>query len=150
MAGTHTQLYYHIIFSTKHRAQLIYPELLPRLHEYLGGIIHGEGGTALEIGGTADHVHLLARCRPDVALSELLRRVKRNSSEWLHKTVPSAVGFAWQEGYAAFTVSASGVDSVRRYIASQAEHHHTQTFQEEFVAFLQRHGVQYDPRYIWT
>ncbi len=149
MAGTFTKLWYHLVFSTKHRANLITPELQPRLHEYLGGIVRAAGGTALEIGGTSDHVHLLVRWRADEAVSELLRRVKRNSSAWLHETFPERRAFYWQKGYGAFTVSHSNVEHVRRYIGGQGEHHRTQSFQDEFLEFLRRHEVEYDERYIW-
>jgi len=123
MAGTFTRLLYHVVFSTKHRANLIAPELQARLYDYLGGIVRGERGRAHEIGGVADHVHLLIQWRTDEALSTLMRRLKANSSRWLHAEFPAMRGFAWQEGYAAFTVSPSQFETVRRYVQNQAAHH---------------------------
>jgi REP element-mobilizing transposase RayT len=96
-----------------------------------------------------DHVHLLVSVSKERALSDLLRTLKANSSRWIHETYPDRRGFAWQAGYGAFSVSNSGLDPVRGYIASQAEHHRRHTFQEEFVLFLQRHGIAFDERYLW-
>ena len=149
MAGTFTKLWYHLVFSTNNRANLITAELQPRLHEYLGGIVRSAGGTALEIGGVPDHVHLLVRWRADEAVSDLLRRVKRNSSAWIHETIPGQQAFRWQEGYGAFSVSHSNVERVQRYIAGQTEQHRAQSFQDEFLEFLRRHEIEYDERYVW-
>ena len=107
MPGTYTKLLCHVVFSTKHRARLITPDLQPRLHEYLGGIVRGEQGTALQIGGTGNHVHLLIRWRADESLATLMRNVKGNSSRWVHEAFPGLGSFQWQEGYAAFSVSQS-------------------------------------------
>jgi REP element-mobilizing transposase RayT len=149
MPGTYTKLLYHLIFSTKRRANSIVPELQPRLHEYLGGIVRSERGVAHQIGGTADHVHLLVRWRTDETLATLLRKIKSHSSLWVHQTYPTMRDFAWQEGYAAFTVSESQFDAVERYIGSQEEHHRCQSFQEELIEFLKAHRVEYDERYLW-
>ena len=149
MAHTFTNLLYHIIFSTKDRRPQITPELMPDLQAYLGGIVRQLGGVAIEIGGVEDHVHILAKLKPTVTISESLNKIKSNSSGWVHETKPASSGFAWQEGYGAFTVSESQVDLVRQYIRNQEEHHRKQSFHEEYIEFLKRHEVEYDPRYVW-
>src|SRR5205085_494493 len=119
MSHSYTNLLYHIVFSTKDRRPLLDAAIRPRLYEYLAGGIRGEGGTALIINGTSDHVHILPRCRQDKALADVVRAVKANSSGWLHETFPSLRRFAWQQGYGAFTVSQSQVERVKKYIANQ-------------------------------
>jgi putative transposase len=146
---SHTSLWYHIVFSTRNREPCLDPGMRPRLFEYLGGAVRGEGGTALAINGVADHVHLLVRLRSDTAVSAVVGAIKANSSGWIHRTLPGYAGFAWQTGYGAFTVSASQVGKVREYIENQEEHHRVRTYQEEFLAFLKAHGIEYDERYVW-
>jgi REP element-mobilizing transposase RayT len=103
---------------------------------------------ALDIGGTADHVHLLIGLKPTHALADVLRTLKGDSSKWIHEELRQN-DFAWQEGYGAFTVSKSDVDAVRRYVQDQEEHHRKRTFQEEYRALLERHGIDFDERYLW-
>ncbi|MEX2218357.1 MAG: IS200/IS605 family transposase [Phycisphaerales bacterium] len=148
MPGTFTKLVYHLTFSTKHRLPHIAPDIRPRLYDYLGGSICGERGTLYAIGGTADHVHLLIRWRPDMSLSDLMRNVKGGSSTWVHQTL-GLREFAWQEGYGAFTVSQSGIEDVKAYIARQEEHHRVKTFKEEYIEFLDRHEIEYDLKYVF-
>jgi REP-associated tyrosine transposase len=145
-----TCLHYHLIFSTKQRAPLITPNLQPRLYDYIGGIIRGQDGCLLAAGGMPDHIHLLARLSKEMSVSEALRVIKTNSSKWVHETFPDQHAFAWQIGYAAFCVSYSGLESVKHYIASQAEHHRTVPFQDELRTFLRRHQIEFDERYLWT
>jgi putative transposase len=147
MPNTYTNLLYHIVFSTKDRVPLITENLKEELYKYIGGIIRDEGGVKLESGGIEDHIHLLAKFKPSVSVSDMLRLIKTNSSKWANERMDGE--FAWQEGYAAFTVSESQVVPVRRYIRNQVQHHRKQTYQQEFVALLDRHGVEYDPRYLW-
>ncbi len=149
MAHTFTNLLTHVIFSTKDRVAYLSDELRPRVFAYMGGIVREEGGTALIINGPADHVHLLVALPATLALSDFMRVLKTNSSKWVHETFPELAAFGWQTGYGAFSVSASNAEEVRVYVEAKEEHHRTVTFQEEFVAFLKRHGVAYDPRYIW-
>lgn len=148
MAHTYTELLAHIIFSTKERQPLINTELKPRLHAYMHGIVKDIGGKALIIGGIADHVHLLINLPTTVTLADALRTIKSNSSKWTHEE--GHKDFAWQSGYGAFSVSRSNVETVYKYIANQEEHHRRMTFQEEYVMFLQKHGIEYDERYLWT
>ena len=149
MAHTYTHLLYHAIWSTKDRRPLIDPDLRARLFPYLGGIAAELGGKTLEIGGMPDHVHLLLCLPASVAIADALRVIKTNSSRWVHETWPERRTFAWQTGYGAFTVSRSNREMVAKYIAEQEEHHRRLSFQEEFMAFLKRHGVEYDERYLW-
>jgi putative transposase len=142
-------LHAHIIFSTKKREPLITAEFAPRLFEYIGGICRGEGNALVGAGGTADHVHLLVSFGKQACASDLVRDVKSNSSGWIHQQFPQLRGFAWQAGYGAFAVSFSQIDQVRGYLARQEEHHRVHSFQEEFLAFLKRHRIAYDERYIW-
>jgi putative transposase len=148
MAQSYTNLIYHIVFSTKGRKPLINADVKPRLYEYIGGTIRGLGGVMLEIGGMEDHGHVLAKLRPDKALSDVLRDLKANSSGLMHDVFPDLKDFSWQRGYGAFTVSASQVDKVRRYIANQEEHHRKQDFREEFIGLLRKNGVEFDERYL--
>ncbi len=150
MAHSYTNLLYHIVFSTKDRRPLIEPAIAGRLHEYLGGGVRGEGGAALAINGTADHVHILAHLRQDKTLSDVLRSINANSSKWVKETFATQQGFAWQSGYGAFTVSESQVERVGAYIRDQETHHRRQTFEEEFAALLKAHGIAFDPKYVWT
>ncbi len=150
MASTFASVYYHVIFSTKDRYPHIADDVAPRLHGYIGGIIHGENGIPIAVGGTADHVHILFAMRTEPSLAAMINKVKSNSSKWMHETFPEKSKFAWQNGYGVFSVSASNVDEVNAYVANQEAHHRKRTFQEEFLAFLKRHGVEYDERYVWT
>jgi REP element-mobilizing transposase RayT len=149
MPQTFTCLHYHLVFSTKRREPAITPELRPRLWDYPGGIFRGEGGIPIQVGGTADHVHLLVTPTQRRALAECMRVLKANSSGWAHDTFPSAAGFWWQDGYGAFTVSHSALDRVKAYNTNQEEHHRQRTFQEEFRELLIRHGVEFNEQYLW-
>lgn len=148
MPSTFTNLLYHVVFSTKDREQFLVSEWRDELYAYIGGVIRNFEGELLAAGGVADHVHLLVKFKPTIALSDAMAKVKANSSKWINDEKYPDRRFAWQEGYAAFSVSESAVDEVRRYIAHQEEHHRRMSFQEEFAAFLERHGVEYDPRYL--
>jgi len=139
----------HIIFSTKNRTPLIAPELAPRLYDYFGGIMKGQACALLTAGGMPDHVHLLVSLSREVSMADAVRVLKANSSKWIHETVSNLRQFAWQNGYAAFSVSYSNLGQVKQYLANQGEHHRVATFQEEFLAFLKRHNIQYDERYVW-
>lgn len=150
MPSSYTCLYYHIIFSTKDRRPQITIDMQQRLYDYIGGIIANHKGKLLTAGGTADHVHLLASLSAQVALSDIMRLVKANSSRWIHETFPDKSTFGWQDGFGAFSVSHSNMEDVERYIAAQDEHHRQLSFQDEFVAFLQRHRVEHDQRHIWV
>jgi putative transposase len=146
---SYINLNYHLIFSTKDRRPQIGPDLMPRLREYIGGIIRGLGGHMLIAGGAPDHIHIAAVLNQKSALMEVLKQVKGGSSEWVHQTVAQR-DFAWQDGYAAFTVSRSVLPQVVAYIQGQTEHHKKRSFQEELIEFLKKHEIQYDERYIFA
>jgi REP element-mobilizing transposase RayT len=147
MSSTYLSLHYHLVFSTKNREPLIAPAWRPRLHEYMGGSIRGLSGIAEGIGGTADHVHLLVGLKATHCLADVVRELKKASSTWIHEEI-KIPGFAWQEGYAAFTVSVTAREPVLRYIANQEEHHRLKSYREEMVELLQRAGINFDPRYL--
>ena len=148
MPSTHLSLHYHVVFSTKNRVPTIAEAWRGRLHAYLGCVVRNVEGVPEAIGGVADHVHLLIGLRATARLADVVRDVKAVSSRWVHDET-GAREFSWQEGYGAFTVSASQRDMVREYIAKQEEHHRQRTFQEEYVELLKRSGVEYDDRYLW-
>ena len=122
------------------------PEFRTDLFAYLGGIVREMGGTALIVGGTADHVHMLVRVRPSQSAAEIARTVKTNSSRWIRERWPD---FAWQTGYGVFSVSESSVPTVTKYIANQEEHHSKRSFQDEFRTFLRKNGIVVDEKYVW-
>jgi REP element-mobilizing transposase RayT len=149
MPHTFTNILMHVIFSTKARQGLLNDELKARLFPYMGGIVRELGGTALPIDGPSDHVHLLVAMPATTSLSDLIRVLKANSSRWANEEKLAQDGFGWQTGYSAFTVSRSMHENVKKYIETQVEHHKTVSFQEEYLAFLKKHGLQYDERYVW-
>ncbi len=147
MPSTHTSLHYHLIFATRERAPLIAAAWRPQLHEYLGGTARGLGAVPQGIGGVADHVHLLVALKTTHCLADFMRELKKASSNWVRETI-GLRSFHWQEGYAAFTVSASARAAVQDYIAGQDEHHRVKSFREELLGFLQKSGVEYDERFL--
>jgi putative transposase len=147
LSHTSGNILLHFIFSTLGRRSLIKPEFRGDLFAYLGGIVREMRGVALVINGADDHVHMLLRIRPVHSPAEIARVMKANSSKWVREKWSRE--FAWQTGYAAFSVSESNVRVVTKYIAGQEEHHKKHSFQEEFVAFLKKNNVEYDERYIW-
>lgn len=149
MANTYTSLHYHLVFSTKNREPWIAPEIEQRIWAYLGGIAKENKMTPVQIGGVEDHVHVLLGASPTLAPSKIAQLIKGGSSGWIHDTFAEMKGFAWQDGYGAFTVSRSNVEEVAAYIRGQREHHRRRTFQEEYLALLQKHGIEYDERYVW-
>jgi len=149
MANTFTSLYYHLVFSTKNRERWITTDSEQRVWAYMAGIAKENQMVPVQIGGVDDHVHLLLGTPATLAPSKIAQLIKGGTSAWIHDTFPNMNMFAWQDGYAAFTVSKSNIDSVADYIRNQREHHRTKTFQEEYIAFLKKHGVDYDERYVW-
>jgi len=146
MGSTFHSLHHHVVFSTKERRPFIRPEWCPAMHEYLGGIVRGLGGVAEAVGGVEDHVHLLISLKTTAAPADVVRELKKASSVWAAQN--HARGFAWQEGYAIFSVSWTHLAVVRHYIANQAEHHRKTDFFDELKHMLERNGVAYDPKYL--
>ena len=149
MPGSFCCVHIHAVFGTKHRVPFLADVDAARLHEYLGGILRRRGCLLVGAGSVADHVHLLFRLAKDQCLSDVMRDVKSNSSHWLRRTPPQMSDFAWQEGYATFGVGIRGVPQVLNYLAGQHAHHRERTFQEEYVAFLVEHGIEFDPKHLW-
>ncbi len=129
---SYTNLLYHIVYATKERAPLITNVLRPRLHEYLGGIVHGLGSVPIEINGVSDHVHLLVRLRPTISVSDFLSKLKSNSSGWAKRQTRE-----------------SQVDNVRRYIRNQEKHHQRMSFEDEFEMLLKAHKIDFNEAYLW-
>jgi REP element-mobilizing transposase RayT len=115
----------------------------------MGGIARENKMKALAVGGTDNHAHLLLSLPPMLSVAKAIQLIKGGSSKWVHDTFPGSAGFAWQEGYGAFTIAVSGIEKTVAYINAQEEHHRIQPFEEEFIAFLRRHGIVYDARYVW-
>jgi REP element-mobilizing transposase RayT len=149
MATTYTNLLFHIVYSTKYRKDIITSDVQGRLYEYIGGIIRDQQGIVLEIGGMPDHVHILAKLSSTLAISDVLRITKANSSKWFNATFTPKTPFAWQRGFGGFSVSTSHVDCVREYIRNQSEHHTEQSFKDEFRRLLIRHGIQFEEKYLF-
>lgn len=139
----------HLIFSTKERRSFLDDSVRESLHAYIAGIFKDQESPCLAINSVADHVHVLFCLSKNAALAQVIMQVKKGASRWMKTQGPRYLDFGWQNGYGAFSVSQSSVADVRHYIASQAEHHRAVTFQEELRAFLKRHEVEYDERYVW-
>jgi REP element-mobilizing transposase RayT len=146
MSHSYPNLLVHCVFSTKERRDAIPEELRDKLWKYLAAIGKSHKLPVLEAGGTANHVHLLLALPADAPLSRAMQTLKANSSRWMGD---HGVDFWWQQGYGAFSVSASNADRVRDYIRHQAEHHRKRSFEDEFVALLSGSGVNYDPKFVF-
>jgi REP element-mobilizing transposase RayT len=149
MANTYTSINIHYVFSTKNRDPLIVSKLRNRLWAYMGGIARENGMKARCIGGTADHVHLLISLPTTLSLAKGIQLIKGGASAWVHATFPEMREFAWQEGYGAFSVSTSHLAETIAYIENQEEHHRHKDFKEEYLAFLKKHEIAYDEKYLW-
>ena len=150
MAQTLTRLLVHVVFSTKERRNLIVPAIEPDLHAYLGGICRNCESPALAIGGTENHVHLLISLSKNIALSDFMMTLKKDSSRWIKTRGNTLVDFHWQDGYGAFSIGESQVGAVTEYIRGQKERHKTMSFEDELVALANRYGVAFDTRYLWS
>ena len=140
---------FHLVWSTKNRRNLIEKSFQKRLYDYMGGIVKEHKGHLLEIGGIANHVHLLVSLSNLNSYSGLIRDVKAGSSLWVHKTIQAASEFGWQEGYGSFCVNFSSIESVKRYIQNQEEHHRKSTYEDEFIGFLNAHHISFDPWFVF-
>ena len=145
---SYTNLHHHIVFATKNRRAMLIHRIMEQLLPYMGGIIRNLDGTMLAANGPEDHLHILATLPPTIAPCDFIRDIKASTSKWIHKTFPEMVSFCWQDGYAAFSVSHSVVPQVIDYIHNQQEHHKEKTFEEELIALLELHEIEFDARYI--
>ncbi len=149
MANTYSQIYYHIVFSTKNRIDRIKPEIEDRVWAYIGGIARKHKITPIQFGGIDDHVHGLVGSPPIYSPSQVAKYLKGDSSKWIHSEFQDMQDFAWQDGYGVFTVSKSEIDRVVKYIQNQRVHHAKQTFEDEYVSLLRLHGIEYDERFLF-
>ncbi len=149
MAGKYLSIQVHFIWSTAGREQWIGDNWHEPLNAYIGGIMRNKNARLLSAGGTHDHIHLYASLPSTITIADFVSTVKSNSSRWVHETFPNRKGFAWQEGYGAFSVSKSEEKRVMEYILEQKRHHAKRSFKEEFLEFLEKYEVQYDERYLW-
>ncbi|GAB4010760.1 IS200/IS605 family transposase [Spirosoma migulaei] len=149
MPGTFSQIYIHIVFAVKGRNSLIDPIWEEELYKYITGIVQHKGQKMLSINGMPDHVHLLIGLKPSCCLSDLIREVKKSSNTFIRDSKFCKFKFEWQEGYGAFSYSHSALDSVISYITNQKEHHRTKTFQEEYLAFLQKFQIEFKKEHLF-
>ncbi|MCX7003558.1 MAG: IS200/IS605 family transposase [bacterium] len=139
----------HVVFSTKDRAPILGATIRPALHAYLATVARNTDCECYRVGGVADHVHLAVRFSRTITAADLVEELKTSSSKWLEMQTPDLAGFSWQRGYGAFSVGPANLDDLRRYIDNQEEHHRVHTFQEEYLAFLTKYGIQYEERFVW-
>ena len=149
MANTYSQIHIQIIFTVKGREQLIKEEHREELQKYITGIITNKNQKLLAIYCMPDHTHIFMGVRPNIAISDLVRDIKANSSSYITENNLTKKTFSWQEGYGVFSYSKSQVDTVVKYILNQAEHHKKRTFREEYVDFLQKFEIEYDEKYLF-
>ena len=147
MANTYTQLYTHIVFHVKSTGIIMREEDLERVFQYIGGIIREEGAIPFAVGGVADHIHILTTLPKNMSLADFMRVIKANSSKWLRRLDSYYESFRWQDCYGAFSVSPSLMKRTTHYIFTQAEHHKTKTYHDEYCEVLDAYGIEYDERY---
>ena len=145
-----TCVYVHIVFSTKNRVPFLQnDDVRKQMHAYLASLLKIYESHAIIVGGAEDHAHILCSLSKNHPLSKIIGEVKRNSSKWIKKKGTEYLEFQWQNGYGAFSVSSSNLESVRKYIVDQKHHHKKYTFKEELIRLLKKHGVRYDEKYLW-
>jgi REP element-mobilizing transposase RayT len=149
MANTYTQLYVHFVFAVKYRASMLHVDWDARLRLYITAIIQNNGHKMLAVNNVSDHLHMLVGLSPKQSISDLMRVVKGDSSEWINSNKLTRSKFCWQEGYGAFTHSKSQIDSIVNYIHNQQEHHKKIGFLEEYKKMLTDFSVEFDERYIF-
>jgi len=149
MANTYTQIYLHIVFSVKGRQNLIQKKWKDELHKYICGIVNGKEQKVYAIGGMSDHIHILVSIKPNMAISDLVRDIKANSSKWINEKGYIIGKFQWQEGFGAFSYAQSQLDTVIAYINNQEQHHQKKTFKDEYLELLQKFKIQYDEKYLF-
>jgi REP-associated tyrosine transposase len=149
MSKSLAQIYIHLIFSTKHRLKLIFPEIKNDIEAYLSGILMNMDCSCIEINAQEDHIHILFRMSRTISLSKIAEETKKSSSKWIKTQRNELHDFGWQNGYGAFSVNQSQLKIVKDYISLQNEHHCNFSFKEEFKFFLDKHEIEYDERYLW-
>ena len=147
--STHHGILLHVVFSTKFRKPLLPDEWRDDLYAYIGGILKDHKSTLLKSEGIEDHVHLFLRIHPEFAISKTIQLLKANSSKWINEQQKTDGRFEWQRGYGAFSVSQSMSETVKRYITNQRHHHAKQSFYEEYLSMLEKHCIEYDPKFVF-
>jgi REP element-mobilizing transposase RayT len=150
MAGKYLSLLVHFTWSTAARETWIEPIIREDLYSYIGGIMRNKKARLIAAGGMYDHIHLYASMPSTISVADFVNAVKSNSSKWIHESFSRLRHFAWQEGYGAFSVSKSEEPKIIRYLSNQEEHHKKRTFKEELIALLDKHGIEYDKRFLWN
>ena len=150
MAQSLCKIYLHIIFHVKTTSPQIADEHLERMHSYIGQLVNTTGCQVIRVGGVGDHVHIVCALSSGECVSHLVEEVKRNSSRWIKDLSNVYAQFAWQGGYAAFSVSQSVLDKTVEYVGDQREHHQKHSFRDEYLAFLKLYNVEYDERYVFS
>ena len=140
-------MYVQIVFAVKNRQALIMPEWEDEVYKYITGIIKNKGQKLLAINGTSNHIHIFINIKPSCCLSDLVREIKKSSNAYINEKKLSNFKFEWQNGYGAFTYSISDIGNVIKYINNQKEHHHKQTFKEEFLKFMEEFQIEYNEAY---
>jgi putative transposase len=140
----------HLVFSTKDRAPILDSSVRPALNGYLATVARKAGCECFRVGSVADHVHLALRIPRTITIAQLVEELKTSSSKWVKTQSTALKGFAWQGGYGAFSIGPASLEALKRYIDEQEEHHRTRSFQQEYRRFLERYGVDYDERYVWS
>jgi putative transposase len=148
MGHTYIHSAFHCIFATRERRPYLNDDMRPRLADYMVGIARKNKMQAVAVGGYRDHMHLCLEIPADLALARAMQLIKGGSSKWIHEMFPELRGMSWQDGYAGFSVSESLQPRVVEYIEGQAEHHAKHSFEDEFIAFLKKHHIEYDPRFV--
>jgi REP element-mobilizing transposase RayT len=147
--SSHHGILLHVVFSTKYRKPVLQDDWRDDLFAYIGGTIRDHKATLLQSGGIEDHVHLLIKIHPQFAIASTVQLLKANSSRWINEGDKTRSKFQWQSGYGAFSVSQSMVDTVKRYISNQKAHHQKLSFQDEYLAILKKHQIDFDARYVF-
>ncbi|MBU6342651.1 MAG: transposase [Bacteroidetes bacterium] len=149
MAGTYTQIYIQYVFAVKGSENLLQKPWRDEVFKYMAGIIKGKGQKSIIINGVENHVLVFVGLKPSMSISELVRDIKNNTTNFINKQKYVDKRFQWQEGYGAFSYAHSQISDVYQYILNQEAHHHKKTFQEEYMEFLQKFEIEYDERYLF-
>lgn len=149
MAGTYSQIYIQIVFAVKGRENLIGKNWKDELHKYISGIITNKGHKSIIVNGVSDHIHIFVGLIPSMAISDLVRDIKNNSSNFINDKKFIKGKFSWQEEYGAFSYAHSQIEQVYKYILNQEKHHHKNTFKEEYMDFLQKFEIEYNEKFLF-
>jgi REP element-mobilizing transposase RayT len=149
MANTYTQIHIHFVSVVKYREAMIHPSWKERLHQYITGIVRNYEHKMISINSMPDHIHMLIGCRPSQSISDLMKNVKGDSSEWINKEKLTKRKFNWQDGYGAFSYAKSDIGTVARYISNQQQHHKQKSFQEEYRELLKEFEIDFNENYLF-